>query len=225
MLADTDARLTDEHSVLLWQTCAYADDLVDNIHSDGLLITSLETTLQFLHYGLLPYLRTEERQLAGAELGDAHLERLLVSEHDGIRAAVDSIGTSRTRQALSVATKSLIDRLDRHVQREDACVMESVGIVRSATAYREAHDWALPLMLSDHVDLDALPSGNRDTLVLERLQQMRPGDVLRLHADHDMHPLWCRHHSREPGRDAWVYEQDGPHEWTVRVTRREPDSD
>lgn len=225
MLADTDARLTDEHSVLLWQTCAYADDLVDNRHSDGLLSTSLETTLRFLHYRLLPYLRAEEQQLTDDEVGDAHLTRLLVSEHDGIRTAVDTIETSRTRQALGVATRSLIEQLDRHVQREDACVMESVGTVRSATAYREAHGWALPLMLSDLVDLDDLPSDNRDTLVLERLQQMRPGDVLRLHADHDMHRLFCRQHTRDPGRHAWVYEQDGPHEWTLRITRREPDSD
>jgi uncharacterized protein (DUF2249 family) len=229
MLADNDtgthATLTDEHSVLLWQTCAYADDLVDNRHSDDLLSTSLETTLRFLHYRLLPYLRAEEQQLADDELADALLTRQLVSEHDGIRAAVDTIETSRTRRTLSIATRSLIERLDRHVQREDACVMESVGILRSAAAYREDHDWALPLMLSDHVDLAALPSGNRDTLVLERLQQMRPGDVLRLHAEQDMHPLWCRQHIRDPGRHAWVYEQDGPHEWTVRVTRREPDSD
>jgi uncharacterized protein (DUF2249 family) len=225
MLTETDARLTDEHSVLLWQTCAYADDLVDNVHSDAGLSVSLETTLRFLHYGLLPYLRLEERQLAGSDLGDAHLTHLLVSEHDEIRAVVDTIETSRTRQALSIATRSLIERLDRHVRREDACVMESVSTVRCAMAYREAHDWALPLMLSDHVDLDALPSGNRDTLVLERLQHMRPGDVLHLHADYDMHRLFCRQHTRDPGRHAWVYEQDGPHEWTVRVTRREPDSD
>jgi uncharacterized protein (DUF2249 family) len=53
---------------------------------------------------------------------------------------------------------------------------------------------------------------------------MRPGDVCRLRAGADLHLLWCRQHARSPGTHAWVYEQEGPNDWLVRITRRDPNA-
>jgi uncharacterized protein (DUF2249 family) len=76
-------------------------------------------------------------------------------------------------------------------------------------------------VVADRIDLGHLAADDGDVLVLDRLQRMRRGDVVRLHASADLHGLWCRHHARSPETHVWVYEQNGPRDWLVRVTRRE----
>lgn len=70
--------------------------------------------------------------------------------------------------------------------------------------------------------VDALPVEDRDTLVLHRLQQMRGNQNLRLHAGYDLHPLWRRLHGCNPDSHVWVYEQEGPNQWTARIARHDP---
>lgn len=210
--------LLDEHSVLLWQTCAYAEDLNDAARSGQRLTQAFDAMLEFLHYRLLPYLRDEERQLPPYKLRDEHMARLLLTDHERLRADVDNVESSRTRRLLSLASDALVDRLDHHVRREERWVTDpTVGAMDSA----EIEQWAVPLLLTDDIDLDALPAEHVNRLVLRRLQRMRPGDTIRLHAGHDLHALWRRHHIGSPDTHAWVYEADGPSDWTARITRHD----
>jgi uncharacterized protein (DUF2249 family) len=80
------------------------------------------------------------------------------------------------------------------------------------------------LRLSDVIDVESLPTTCGDDLVLRRLQAMRCGETLRLQATRNLHDLWRRHQAVDPGSHAWVYEQDGPTRWDVRVTRRDRDA-
>jgi uncharacterized protein (DUF2249 family) len=211
--------LVDEHSVLLWQTCAYVENLTDAVQSRQRVTPAYDAMLQFLHYGLLPYLSKEERQFPPSKLRDEHLSRLLLADHERLRDDVDNIEGSRTRRLLTLASDVLVDRLDRHIRREESWIRNpSSGTVTDA----DLDDWALPLLLSGDIVLDALPVEDRDTLVLHRLQQMRGNESLRLHAGYDLHPLWRRLHRCNPHSYIWVYEQDGPDQWTARVTRRDP---
>jgi uncharacterized protein (DUF2249 family) len=211
--------LVDEHSVLLWQTCAYVENLTDAVQSRQRVTPAYDALLQFLHYGLLAYLTKEERQFAPSKLRDEHLGRLLLADHERLRDDVDNIESSRTRRLLTLASDVLVDRLDRHIQREESWIRNpSSGTVTDA----DLDDWALPLLLSDDIVLDALPVEDRDTLVLHRLQQMRGNESLRLHAGYDLHPLWRRLHGCNPDSHVWVYEQEGPDQWTARVARRDP---
>lgn len=212
--------LADEHSVLLWQTAAYADDLTDAVRSDRPLTPAYDAMLEFLHYRLLPYLADEERQLPATRLRDEHMTRLVRSDHERLRDDIDNIEGSRTRRLLTLATEVLVDRLDRHVQREETWVDDPAG----GTA-PDIDNWVLPLLFDGEIDVDALPTGHRDMIVRHRLQQMRYGDTLRLRARHDPHPLWRRQHACTPDTHVWVYEKDGPAEWLVRVTRRVQDGD
>jgi uncharacterized protein (DUF2249 family) len=208
--------LSDDHRVLLWQTCAYADDLTDAASAGHRLTPAYDAMLSFLHYGLLPYLASEERQLPPRRLRHAQMRPLLLTDHDRLRADVDNIEASRTRQLLALATGALVDRLDRHVRREERWI-------RRATASDEAADaanWALPLLLEDDIDLDALPGTHREQLLHERLGWMRPGEVVHIESAQDLHEAWRRHHMCSPRSHLWVYEQDGPEWWRVRVTRR-----
>lgn len=215
--ADAGA-LVDEHSVLLWQTCAYAEDLSDAVQSDQRLTPAFDAMLEFLHYRLLPYLRQEERQLPPSRLRDEHMTRLLLADHERLRADVDNIESSRTRRLLTLATDVLVERLDHHVRREQHWVADPAA---GATGSPRTEAWALPLLLTDDIDVDALPAEQVDSLALGRLQRMRPDETVRLHAGHDLHALWRRQHARSPGTHAWVYEVEGPAYWVARITRRD----
>ena len=214
MTARLLAPVDDEHSVLLWQTCAYADDLGDAARSGRRLTAAYDAMLEFLHYRLLPYLRDEERNLPPARLRDEHMMRLLLSDHNRLRADVDNIESSRTRRVLTLATEAFVDRLDRHVRREEAWIRPA------DTAAPDVESWALPLLLDDEIDVDALPKDHRTTLLCRRLMWLRPGETVRLDSRSDLHPVWRA--VRVPDHDAygWVYEEDGPTRWRARITRR-----
>ncbi len=213
------APITDEHSVLLWQTCGYADELIETAESAGPLVPAYEAMLGFLHYRLLPYLAGEESRLGPDGLCDPHLVRTVLADHDRIRDDVENVEGSRTRRLLALSAGVLVERLGRHVQREEAWVCDPASPADPARS--DVAGWAVPLLLADDIELDALPVEDRDVLVLERLRRMRAGETLRLHADHDLHGLWRRHTRGSRGTHAWVYEQTGPR-WSVRVTRRDP---
>lgn len=206
--------IVDEHSVLLWQTCAFADELMAAARSGRRLAPAFDAMLEFLHYRLLPYLTEEEHRLPAGELRDEHLAQLLAADHARLRTDVETLESSRTRRVLGLAAGALVDRLDRHVRREESWVSDPWA----GRGPDDSGEWALPLLLGDEVDVDALPPDGRDGLVIQRLQWMRPGDTVRLRAGHDLHSLWRLHH----GSHVWVYERSGPRQWQVRVTRRDP---
>jgi len=213
------ARLADEQSVLLWRACAYAEDVVAASESGRELRPARESLLRFIHYELLPYLRFEEGEFADwAPRGGPYHERQLV-DHDRIRSGADRVESSQQGPPLTVATRTLVDRLDRHIRSEQEWAPEPTPAFPGRPA--EPKGWVAPA-LGDWIDLEALPADDGDVLVLDRLQRMRPGDVVRLRAGADMHRLWCRQDTRSPGTHGWVYEQEGPIDWLVRVTRRDP---
>jgi uncharacterized protein (DUF2249 family) len=214
------APIRDEHSVLLWQTCAYADEVSDAALSRRRLTPVHDEMLQFLHYRLLPYLTNEERQLAPGCLRDEHMLRLLRADHERLRADVENVESSRTRRLLALAASVLVDRLDRHMRREECWLAVPLGAPRVP----DVQDWALPLLFSEVIDLDALPADDREDMVRRRLAWLHPGESVRLQARHDLHRLWQRQHASHRNAYAWLYEQDGPSRWQVRVTRRaDPD--
>jgi hypothetical protein len=141
--------LSDEHSVLLWQTCAYAADLIEAARAGRPLNTARDAMLEFAHYGLLPYLREEERRLPPHRLRDDHLTKVLLDDHARIRSGVDNIEAGRSRQLLVLAADALVGRLDRHVRREESWVWHEGDVVgdRAFTAR------LAPLLLREKIDV------------------------------------------------------------------------
>ena len=111
--------LTDEHGLLLWQTSAYVDDLHDGRGDRAARLTLL---LGFLHQRLVPYLAAEEVRLLGSGLRDGHLTRLLLADHERLRAHVENIERSRTAELADMAATALLLRLERHARREERWV-------------------------------------------------------------------------------------------------------
>jgi uncharacterized protein (DUF2249 family) len=208
--------LSEEHSVLLWQTCAYADDLINAVQDRRRPVGHAhDAMLEFAHYRLLPYLADEERHLPSAQLRDGQLSQLVLDDHARIRHGVDHIEAARTRQLLAVAADGLVERLDRHLRREESWVIDPTAPTRTV-----GEDWAVPLLLCDEINIDTLPDEASTRLVLQRLGWMRDGDVVHLESSRDLHPLWCRQHASDPYSHVWVYERSGPDRWRARVTRR-----
>jgi hypothetical protein len=111
--------LPDEHGLLLWQTSAYVDDL----HGDGRYQAGrLAPLLGFLHERLVPYLAAEEARLLASGLRDRHLTRLLLADHERLRAHVENIERSRTAELAGMAATALLVRLERHTRREERWV-------------------------------------------------------------------------------------------------------
>lgn len=222
MTAAPAAPILDEHSVLLWQTCAYADDLTDAARSMQPLGDAYDAMLEFLHYRLLPYLTEEERRLPETRLRDERMRGLLLADHERLRDDVGNLEGSHTRRRLALTADALVDRLDRHVGREETWVADHGP--EPATEV-DQQGWALSLLFAGDIDLDALPARHRERMVLQRLTWMRPGEVVRLQARGDLHPLWRRQNSRSPDSHVWVYELEGPGMWRARVTRRSNSGD
>ena len=112
----------DEHSVMLWQTCAYAAELTDAAHRGHSVTVPYLAMVGFAHQRLLPYLSEEEHSFPPTRLRDEHMARLLSSDHARLRADVDNIEGARTQRLLVLATEALVEHLDRHVQREEAWI-------------------------------------------------------------------------------------------------------
>jgi uncharacterized protein (DUF2249 family) len=210
--------LVDEHSVLLWQACAYADDVTEAARSGQAFVPALRGMLAFLHYRLLPYLDAEECRLRPNQLRDVHMADLLVADHQRLRADVEGLESSRSRDLAGVAAEVLVDRLDQHLRREERWVTDASG---GASPRVDFEDWELLLRMSDDINVDSLPPDCRDALVLRRVQAMHCGETLSLHASRSLHDLWRRDHAIDRNSHAWVYEQDGPRRWDVRITRRD----
>lgn len=213
---DSLAPICDEHSVLLWQTCAYAGDLRGAACSGQRFTGAHDAMLEFLHYRLLPYLTNEERQLSRGRLRDEHLREALIADHERLRADVDNIESSRTRPLLALAAAALVDRLDRHVRREERWLADSFD----DSGQPDVKDWALPLLVGELVDLDALPAEHCDALIRRRLSWLHPGESVRLQATADLHALWRRQHAIHRNAYSWRYEEGGPTRWRALVTRR-----
>lgn len=214
--------LADEHAVLVWQTCAYAGDLDRAARTGRTLPRALTAMLEFLHYRLLPYLDAEEERIRPGGLRDEAMMGLLLADHARLRADVENLEATRSRELFLLAVATLVERLARHTDREQSWLAAPAG---KAGAANNDRGWELPLLLLNDIDLEALPGDGRYALVLQRFAQMHPGETLRLRSRQDPHPLWRAQQARDPGAHAWVYERSGPGGWVARITRRPREQD
>lgn len=117
--------IADDQSVLLWQACAYVDDVTDAARDGRPLAESYDALRQFLRDRLLPYLSEEERRILPGRLRDDHLANRMRVEHARLRADVATIEDSISQNLLALATETFVVRLERHVHRESEWVTRS----------------------------------------------------------------------------------------------------
>lgn len=69
------------------------------------------------------------------------------------------------------------------------------------------------------LDLRTLPPPRRHALIFETWQSLTCGQILRIVNDHDPKPLYYQFDAEHKGKFAWNYEQQGPSDWIVAITR------
>jgi len=69
------------------------------------------------------------------------------------------------------------------------------------------------------LDLRPLPPPQRHQKIFAAWEGLKPGEALRIINDHDPKPLRYQFAAEYAGHHAWEYEQQGPKDWQVKITR------
>ncbi|MBN9492210.1 DUF2249 domain-containing protein [bacterium] len=70
----------------------------------------------------------------------------------------------------------------------------------------------------DHeLDVRELPHGQRHTVIFAAYAALQPGQSFVLVNDHDPRPLRYMFEAEHRNAFSWVYEEEGPQTWRVRI--------
>jgi uncharacterized protein (DUF2249 family) len=70
------------------------------------------------------------------------------------------------------------------------------------------------------LDVRPMPPRERHATIFERLDELDPGQTLRLVNDHDPAPLRYQLEATRPGQFGWEYVERGPEVWAIDITGR-----
>ncbi|RJP80157.1 MAG: DUF438 domain-containing protein [Candidatus Zixiibacteriota bacterium] len=122
--------------------------------------------------------------------------------------------------------------LSNHIFKEDNILYQIALQVLSEVEWREVkmecdrigyccftpagHD-AAPSAVE--LDLRSLPPYQRHEVIMDTWHALSAGQALLLVNDHDPRPLRYQFEAEYPGRHTWEYEQSGPRNWAVKITK------
>lgn len=69
------------------------------------------------------------------------------------------------------------------------------------------------------LDLRPMPPFERHDKIFEIWDSLNPGQALRIINDHNPKPLHYQFEVEQKGKYEWAYEQQGPRDWQVKITR------
>ncbi|MGD8739983.1 MAG: DUF2249 domain-containing protein [Desulfobacterales bacterium] len=69
------------------------------------------------------------------------------------------------------------------------------------------------------LDLRPLPPPERHAKIFETWNSLESGETMKIINDHDPKPLRYQFEAEQSGKFAWEYEQQGPVDWIVNITR------
>lgn len=69
------------------------------------------------------------------------------------------------------------------------------------------------------LDLRQIMPFERHEIIFEKWNALKTGEILKLINDHDPKPLHYQFEAEYKDKYRWEYEQDGPKDWIVRITR------
>lgn len=75
-------------------------------------------------------------------------------------------------------------------------------------------------LVAVELDLQSLPPPQRHRQIFEKWGSLPSGGVLRITNDHDPRPLYYQFEAEHKGAFTWVYDQQGPQDWVVRIGRK-----
>ena len=69
------------------------------------------------------------------------------------------------------------------------------------------------------LDLRPMPPFERHEKIFQIWDTLKSGETLRIINDHDPKPLWYQFEVEYKNHYAWDYEQSGPKDWIVRISK------
>ena len=79
------------------------------------------------------------------------------------------------------------------------------------------------VLKNGNLDVRELPPARRHSLIFETFHQLNPGESFVLVNDHDPKPLYYQFSYEHAGRFSWMYEEQGPEVWRVRIGKARTD--
>jgi uncharacterized protein (DUF2249 family) len=222
--------LADEHAVLLQEVRRRERAVRAALGAGGWPDREIEALVAYLRYEVLDQAANEERLLfpltsEGIAGKGMHA---LVEDHVQLRDLTDGLvaaGTAERRdpRALVGLLDDVEALLDRHMRAEQTLLSPTTtaGVESYRRPFR-CHLW-FPLTEGSELDLDVLPPEFAHRAALERFSRLRPGERLRVRSGRELESLWNVLACGRPGEFGWAYLQEGPDQWRVEVTRRDPD--
>lgn len=69
------------------------------------------------------------------------------------------------------------------------------------------------------IDVRQITPRLRHPLIFSTFDELRPGEAFQLVNDHDPRPLLYQFSAQRAGAFDWVYQEQGPDLWRVRISR------
>ena len=216
--------LAEEHVLLLWQVTARAEELLAAAAAGRWPAAELTALAGYAQAEVLRQASDEETLLFPA--ASAREAAGLARDHARLRAAADLLARAAAgEQPMSpaqaaAAARDFVTQLERHLRAEDNLLVPQ-GVPGTVTLGGHPHEW-YPLTEGPVVDLDALPEGQAVAAAVDRLLRMRRGEQVELQSGTDLDPVWREISKLSPGSYQFTVLQDGPGQWRMQVTRRQP---
>jgi uncharacterized protein (DUF2249 family) len=218
--------LAGEHALLLRQVAVRAEALLAVAEAGRWPAVELEALTGYLRAEILRQAADEEILLFPACVPSAGLARL-AGDHVRLRAGIEALeraaGDAGTSPAIiASATRELLRHLERHLAAEEAVLAAASGpgrVPATTLLGRPPHAW-YPLTEGRVIELDALPPDQAVEAAARRLMRLRGDEHVEIWSGRDPVPVWQRVDELAPGRYGFIYLEDGPDRWRVRVTRR-----
>lgn len=74
-------------------------------------------------------------------------------------------------------------------------------------------------MAETSLDIRQIPPRERHSRIFATFDQMAVGDSVLLANDHDPRPLYHQFNTERAGAFSWVYLEEGPGQWQVRINK------
>jgi uncharacterized protein (DUF2249 family) len=219
--------LADEHAVLLAQVAVRAGDALAALAVGRWPAGELRALVGYVRAEVLRQAADEERLLfpgRGAAAGMTRLAR----DHARLRAATEVLesaaagGRPASPVQLATAIRDFLFQLERHLGAEEALLAASGelgGVTAPIALGGYPHEW-YPLTEGPVIDLDSLPLAQAVDATVQRLLRLRGGERVELESGNDPYPVWQRLRELGHGGYSFVYLDEGPDHWRVRVSLR-----
>jgi uncharacterized protein (DUF2249 family) len=218
--------LAGEHALLLRQVTARAEALLAVAAAGRRPAAELEALVGYLRAEILRQAADEEILLFPDHGAPGGLARLAAG-HARLRAGIEILehaagDTEASPAMIASATRELLCRLEGHLAEEEAVLAapgEPGSVPATTLLGRPSHEW-YPLTEGRVIELDALPPDQAAEAAARRLMRLRRDERVEIRSGRDPVPVWQRIDELAPGRYGFIYLEDGPDRWRVRVTRR-----